>query len=180
MKIKQWMYAPLLVIGSLAWTACDDDDDDKSLAAQDRDFVQKASLGNRAEIELGALASAKGNDEAVRMFGQKMVTDHQQAYDELEDIADDFSNADFRTSLDEEHQAIRDQLMNLSGYAFDSAYMQSQITDHQKTVALFESETTNGSEARLKAYAGKYLPHIREHLAMADSIRNVIVMKYGQ
>ncbi len=64
--------------------------------------------------------------------------------------------------------------MTLSGYSFDTAYINSQVKGHQEVAALFEKETNDGKEARLKNYAEKLLPHIRMHLTRADSIRKVL------
>lgn len=155
-------------------SACDDDDgDNKDLSQQDKDFITMASYGNRAEVELGALAATKGNSEAVRMYGNLMVDEHEDALDNLEDIADDF-DANFPTGLDAEHQQKKQVLMALSGYSFDTAYMHSQVKDHQKTEALFETEATSGKEQRLINYANNLLPHIRMHLHKADSIVTVL------
>jgi putative membrane protein len=155
--------------------ACDDDDDgdNRDLSQQDKNFITMASYGNRAEVELGALAASKGNSDAVRMYGNMMVDEHEDALDDLEDIADDF-DADFPTGLDAEHQEKKEMLMALSGYSFDTAYMHSQVVDHEKTEALFETEVASGKEQRLKDYANNLLPHIRMHLHKADSILTVL------
>lgn len=155
--------------------ACDDDDDgdNRDLSQQDKNFITMASYGNRAEVELGALAASKGSSDAVRMFGNMMADEHEDALDDLEDIADDF-DADFPTDLDAEHQQKKEILMALSGYSFDTAYMHSQVKDHEKTEALFETEVANGKEQRLINYANNLLPHIRVHLHKADSIVAVL------
>ncbi len=172
--LKQLAGAALLAMMVVA-SACDDDDEDDNsdLSQQDQNFVTMASYGNRAEVELGSLAASKGTSEAVRMFGSMMVSEHQKALDDLEDIADDF-DADFPTGLDAEHQEKKELLMALSGYSFDTAYMHGQVKDHQKTEALFETEAANGDEQRLINYANNLLPHIRMHLHKADSIVTVI------
>jgi putative membrane protein len=51
-------------------------------------FVTKANEGNRAEIELGALASSKGGT-GVKIFGQMMVNEHGDALEDLQTIAND-------------------------------------------------------------------------------------------
>jgi putative membrane protein len=155
-------------------SACDDDDDDnKDLSQQDKNFITQAAYGNRAEVELGSLAASKGSHDAVKMYGTMMVTEHSKALEDLEDIADDF-DADFPEGLDAEHQQKKQMLSALSGYSFDTAYIHSQIKDHEKTEALFETEASNGKEQRLKNYANNLLPHIRMHLQKADSISTVL------
>ncbi|HEY9007349.1 MAG TPA: DUF4142 domain-containing protein [Ohtaekwangia sp.] len=142
-QCKKTMGIALLAI--VAWaSACDDDDNHKNdLIQQDRDFIAQASYVNRSEVELGTLAVSKGNSDAVRMYGSSMRTEHQPALDKLKGIASDLG-ADFPTGLDAENQAIKDKLMSLSGYAFDTAYIHSQIKGHQKAEALFQAEANNG------------------------------------
>jgi putative membrane protein len=171
--MKQLMYCAL-AIGCAIGSACDDDDDgDKNLNQTDRNFVMNAGMGNQAEIELGQLASTKGEEEGVRAYGTMMVTDHQPTLEELENIVDDF-NVDVPRTLDAEHQQKKQMLMTLSGYTFDTAYIHSQVKDHQKMIALFESQIANGMEQRLKDYASKHLPHLQEHLETADSISTAL------
>jgi putative membrane protein len=55
--------------------------------------------------------------------------------------------------------------------SFDTAYINSQVKDHQAAVNLFQSEISAGATQSVKDYASKYLPHIQMHLNMADSIR---------
>jgi putative membrane protein len=82
--------------------------------------------------------------------------------------------------MDDAHKMIHDDLMNRSGYSFDSLYMSSQVSDHQMAKTLFESEASGGTEQQLKNYAAKYVPHITEHLEKADSIKSVMIVQQGQ
>lgn len=165
----------LFIVGLLSTgllVACDDDDNDNprpSLSAMDQTFIQMAAFGNRAEIDAGQLASTKGNDTMVRMFGNMMVQDHSVAYDELEDITDDWDIVIPRTP-DSVHLMLKQRLMGLSGQSFDTAYMNSQIKDHQVNIALFQKEADSSKQPILKSYATKYLPKLKMHLQKADSI----------
>ncbi len=44
------------------------------------------------------------------------------------------------------------------------------VADHQKAVALFTKESTNGKDPELKAFATKTLPTLKEHLEMAKKL----------
>jgi putative membrane protein len=170
-KFWSWAFVVTVVIAS----ACDDDDDDSASMLQqtDRDFVLNASEGNLAEIQLGTLAASKASTAAVHDFGEMMASEHQTALDELESIAE-MKNATMMTELNAEHQQVRDKLTAMNGFAFDTAYMNSQVKDHAKTIALFQSEITNGKDQEVKDYARKYLPHIQMHHHKADSIRRTL------
>jgi putative membrane protein len=58
-------------------------------AAEDPDtqFAFNAAAGGMSEVKMGMLAAQKGNDPSAKQFGQRMVTDHFKAGDELKSIA---------------------------------------------------------------------------------------------
>ncbi|MBE9168502.1 DUF4142 domain-containing protein [Pleurocapsales cyanobacterium LEGE 06147] len=58
-----------------------------TLSDSDREFVIEAAQGGIAEVQLGQLASQQASNNAVRQFGQRMVTDHTQTNNQLEQIA---------------------------------------------------------------------------------------------
>jgi putative membrane protein len=167
------------VFGCFAIAAACDEDDNKdnkrTLSSTDKSFVENVALGNMTEIELGTIAATKGNTEMVREFGQHMVSEHTTAQNDLKSLSNDYNNVDLPEQLDAQHQQIRQQLMALSGYSFDSLYMNSQIMDHENTLSIFEQERTQGTEQSVKDYANKYYPHIQTHYDQADSIMGVLL-----
>src|SRR5262245_51865139 len=58
-----------------------------TLSSKDRDFIRSAAIGGLAEVELGRMASQKAMSAAVKQFGQRMVTDHGKANDELKALS---------------------------------------------------------------------------------------------
>lgn len=177
MKTNKWIYA--ILIASLGWVACDDDDDNildrPSLNDADETFVEKAARSNMAEIKFGELAATKATDSLLRVFAQQMVVEHTAAQDELEDLADDYAGIEWPNDMDEGHDAIMDQLNNAEqGYSFDSLYINSQVMMHQDGVDMYQTASTNSTDARVKAYANKYLPDTEAHLEQADSLQTVI------
>jgi putative membrane protein len=167
----------LIFVGFLMYAAscisCKDKSDNNnngsSLSDADRNFMMKAGYANAAEIDAAQLAMIKTSHDSVHMFATMMVQDHQPAYNELKTIGSDLG-VSIPQEPDDEHKQIKQQLANLSGHSFDSAYMQVQVMDHQKAVSLFEAEVSGGQNPRVKAYANKYLTGLRMHLAEAQSI----------
>jgi putative membrane protein len=133
----------------------------------DNDFVSKAAQGGRAEVELGQLAQTHAASDTVKQFGQRMVTDHTKAGDELERLAAQ-KGVLIPTGLDPKDQAVKDRLSSLNGRDFDTAYMQDMVKDHRADVTEFQKEAGNGRDAEVKAFAAKTLPVLRAHLQMAE------------
>jgi putative membrane protein len=57
------------------------------------------------------------------------------------------------------------------GKDFDQAYDQAQLKGHQDAVALFEAYAKGGDNADLKKWAAATLPHLKQHLAMAQKLK---------
>jgi putative membrane protein len=139
----------------------------KSSASADQAFAREAAIGGMAEVELGKLAKEKGTSNDVKQFGDRMVTDHGKGGEELKQWAQS-KNVHLPTELDAKHMALQKRLSQLSGDAFDKAYMREMVSDHQHDVAAFKRESTSGKDPDLKAWAGKTLPTLQEHLKLAQ------------
>jgi len=178
MKWRKYIFPATLAIVCFTWAACDNDDDNNNgqmtLNQNDRDFISKVSRANKTEIAFGQLAVTKARDSSVMAFAQQMVTEHTNAQNELKNLADNYSGVTMTDSIDQQHQQLKTQLSGMSGATFDSAYIASQVTDHQNALSVFNTEISSGSHAQVKAYATKYKPHIQEHLDMADSLQTML------
>jgi len=96
-----------------------------------------------------------------------MVDDHSKANDELKRVASQ-KGITVPSSVDRKERATIDRLSKLNGDAFDRAYMQDMVKDHQEDVAEFKKEASSGADSDVKAFASKTLPTLEEHLKMAE------------
>jgi putative membrane protein len=166
--MKKWLFAGSIC--ALAVVACSKDDDEQDTNNVDVNFVAMASMSNNAEIMTGQLAATKGNTQMVKSFGQQMVTEHTAAQEDLRGLASQ-ANVTATDSVDSEHKALLVTLNSLSGRAFDSAYIKSQVADHARTIDLFNTEISGGQNSQIRSYATQYLPGIQMHYNRADSIQ---------
>ena len=142
-----------------------------ALNADDRAFVEKAAVGGKAEVELGQLAQEKAQNEQVKQFAQRMVTDHSQANSELLSMGDKMQLS-LPTALDKEHQDLKNKLSNLNGAKFDNEYMKAMVDDHQKDLQEFENAAGSAVNSDVKSFASKTSAVIRQHLDLAKSIES--------
>jgi len=138
------------------------------VGATDLKFMTDAAKGGMMEVQLGQTAQQKASSDGVKEFGKKMEQDHGQAGKELADLAK-LKNVSLPADMGTEKNAV-DKLSNLSGAAFDKAYIKAMVRDHKKDVKEFEKESTNGMDSDVKAFASKTLPTLREHLRMAEEL----------
>jgi putative membrane protein len=141
-----------------------------TLAAGDKAFVKEAAIGGMAEVDLGTLAKEKASSPDVKQFGDRMVTDHSKANDELKQWAQQ-KNVTLPAELDAKHKATHERLAKLSGAAFDKAYMADMVEDHVKDVAAFKKASTAAKDPDLKAFVTKTLPTLEDHLKQARDVQ---------
>lgn len=169
-NLKKWIVAATAC--AAVFTACDKDDEAETNDA-DREFIRGASVSNNAEVMAGQLAVSKGNTPMVRAYGQSMVSEHTPAQADLRSRAS-AAGITVVDTVDAENRAAMSRLTALSGYSFDTAYINQQIKGHAKTVGIFNTEISNGENENIKGYAQQNLPHIQHHLERADSIRRAL------
>lgn len=137
------------------------------LSRQDRAFAEHAMAGGMMEVQLGKLSDQRAQNEAVKRFGQRMVTDHSQANQQLSEIG-------ARLGLQPPAELPRDQrrtvekMAGLSGAEFDRAYMAAMIDDHKKDLGEFRKQADKGGNAELKTFAQQTVPILEQHLRLAE------------
>ncbi len=139
----------------------------------DADFVRKASEGGMAEVKLGQLAQQKASHHSVKEFGRRMEADHSKAGDELKGIAAE-QGMTVESALNSKDQALYDRLSGLSGDEFDRAYINAMVRDHREDISEFQKEASTGRNEKVKAFASKTLPTLREHLKLAEAAANEV------
>lgn len=136
---------------------------------KDRHFAMEAAQGGMMEVDLGQLATQKAASQAVKDFGQRMVTDHSKANTQLQQIASQ-KGMSLPTALPADMKQERDKLAGLSGAAFDQMYMSHMVKDHEKDVKEFEMEAEKGADPAIRSFARETLPTLRQHLELAKSV----------
>jgi hypothetical protein len=66
-------------------------------------------------------------------------------------------------------KAATDKLSKLSGSAFDKAFAQHAVMEHEKDIAQFKHEESMTKNSDVKSYAGETLPKLQQHLQLAQT-----------
>src|SRR5262245_8855119 len=145
-------------------------------AAEDVKFIEKAASGGMHEVQLGQLASERAADPEVKKFGQMMVTDHGKANKELMAVAEQMG-VKVPTQPNAEHHAEYNKFTAMKGQGFDQAYIKHMVDDHKKDVDEFKKASETAKDSRLRSFASKTLPVVREHLTKAEQIASRLKVK---
>ena len=139
------------------------------LSKPDEDFAKKAAVGGMMEVDLGQLAASKATSQDVKDFGNRMVTDHGKAGDELKSLASQ-KGLTLPSTLSAEDKKTSDELSKKTGAAFDKAYMSDMVKDHEKDAKEFEKASKTLKDPDLKSWATKTLTVVQDHLKMAKDV----------
>ena len=121
--------------------------------------MKKAAKGGMMEVAMGKLAEQNGQSPDVKSFGQRMVTDHGKANDELKKIA-----AEKNFKLPEKQPK--------GSWSSDKAYMDMMLKDHEKDLAEFQQEASSGSDPDVKKFADDTAKVVQEHLQLAKDTQS--------
>jgi len=135
-----------------------------------KDFFETAGSAGLFEIEAGKLAQAMGTSPEVKSFGEKMVTDHQKAADELKEVADE-KGVKLPAALLKRHQKMLDDLKDEKpGKEFDNTFRRYMIASHKEAVSLFDESARKSADRDVQAFAAKTLPILQHHGSMAERL----------
>lgn len=135
-------------------------------------FGEQLAQSNVAGIELGKLAQQKGSNEKTREFGSRMVQDHTELNNQLKEWAQTNHVSlptGISTSAADQKRKL-EQLEQLSGEAFDNAYIMDMLSDHQHAVSEVQKVVENTSDAKVKELAEKCLPILENHFRLAENL----------
>ncbi len=141
----------------------------ETLSSRDSAFIMEAAVLNTAEVQVGQLADSTSDTSTIQNFAMTLINDHQAAQNDLKSLGAEVNIAIADTTNGYNMMRL-DSLRNLSGRAFDSAFIMNQITDHTKAISDYQAESTSGNQTSVVNYANKYLPTLQKHLNTADSI----------
>ena len=138
----------------------------------DNEFMMTAAHSDQNEIQQSKMALAKGVTGMAKEMANKMIADHTKSTADLKKIAAK-KGVTLPTDMDAEHKAMAPAMEKLSGKEFEAKYLAQMQADHQKTANTMMAHEKMTKDADLKAFIGKTLPVVQQHLAMAEKGNNM-------
>lgn len=129
----------------------------------DAEFVRRAVIVHRFEIEEAQLALAQGSDPRLKEFARTMVMDHGAALKDLETAARMAGVTIPDKKLDEVHQARISAISRKKGADFNQQYRADQRQAHDDAITLLVAYQRSGKSEQLRAWTIKMLPVVRKH-----------------
>ena len=139
-------------------------------AMTDQQFVDFAGQTDMVEANLGQLAQTAAASQAVKDYGQTLVTDHTNDFSQLH-VAAQQANLNVPSAIDAKNdKAMIDPFQKLKGAAFDHRYIQEMVAGHTKAIEIYKKEAADAQNAALKSYAQDALSTLQKHLDDAKNL----------
>jgi putative membrane protein len=131
---------------------------------------------NQVDIDAGKLAQTMAASGEVKKFAERMVTDHTGVNKAAADLVTRLNvkpePSETSKALEAGGEKHRAHLKTLKGAAFDTAYIEHEVTYHQQVLdALDKTLIPNAKNGELKALLVKVRPAFVAHLEHAKHLR---------
>jgi putative membrane protein len=143
------------------------------LVTEDKEFVTKAAQIGMIETTLGRHVAAKASSPEVRAFGERMLTEHGRAHEELKAILANKGIA-IPAEIKKEHREEIAELSELSGPKLDKEYASEVVEAHEKDVDEFRKASKTLRDPELREWATRTLSMLEGHLAAARAMKSRI------
>jgi putative membrane protein len=107
----------------------------------------------------------------IKEFAQMLTTDHTNDYQQLSRVAGK-AGLTVPKGIDAKGDKMIAPFEKLKGAAFDTRFAREMVAGHQKAIAQYKQEVSNGQNADIKAYAAQALPVLERHLQGANELRS--------
>jgi putative membrane protein len=151
---------------------------DTSLSHEATSFIKEASEGNQGEIALARLAQEKSQNPEIKQLARMIQSDHQQAQDKLQTIAQAHGVA-LDQGLTRSQKRSQAKLEKLSGADFDQQYAKEMLEGHVANLNKFQKASENLQETDVKQYALDTIPKLQEHLQKTESAAKAVGVDPG-
>jgi putative membrane protein len=149
---------------------------------KDTHIAAMVLASNNTDISYARLVPSRAQRDDVKQFAARMLTDHTGVNGLVTQLLAklDVAPEDNALSLDmrDESATKRDIMRELSGYAFDSTYIENEVAYHQNFLWSIDNlMLRDARNAELRGLLTSVRPAVAAHLAHAEQVRADVLAK---
>lgn len=142
-----------------------------ALSKQDTQFLRQAAEAGIFEMQASQLAMQNATQERVKEFARLMLVEHEKIDGDLKSLAM-MRKIELPIDLEGDRQETLDALQQDTGEEFDKRYVeQIAVEAHKHAVTLFTEASEKSDDDEIKAFAGKTVKMLRQHLQHARNLK---------
>lgn len=135
----------------------------------EKKFLCRAADARMMDWAEGQLATEHATNTPLKEYGQRMLDEQDAFMDDIKALAAD-KNYILPTALSEKKANGLADLKEEKGKDFDKKFIKMMVIDHKRDVKDFK-RALKSKDADVSAFAKKYLPVLKEHLATAQKLK---------
>ena len=136
---------------------------------EERRFLKDAAATNRFQGDAARMALSKSSDPAVRSLADTFIGNQNGSGNELLRMLHGRGMAP--PMLENAQRRTLNRLTKLDGSRFDREFVeQVALKSQQEELQYYENAAATARDPALKAWIGRTLPALREHVATAEGI----------
>ena len=132
-------------------------------------FMKKAASDGMAEVQVCQMALKQSDDAQLKQVAQRLMDDHTQANQQLQQIAQR-EHVSLPAQLMPEDQQKLQKLQGKSGQAFDKEWIELNLGDHRKDIELFSMAGDKLNDQAARQFAQATLPKLKTHLQLVEQL----------
>jgi len=149
------------------------------LSDSEKQLLQKIADADKAEIEMGQLAQQNASSPKVKDFGQKLVDDHTQNNQRLQQLAQQ-KGVQIEDQEKPDEQYMKSKMETTKGAQFDKAFMQHEKDDHAKLLSELKQQQDQIQDPDLKTFVSQTIAAVQQHLDAAQGSKASSTAPSGQ
>jgi putative membrane protein len=130
-----------------------------------KDFALKAHQDGQQEVKSAKQAEKRARNSEIKRVARMLEQDHTQADQRLSQIA---QSKGWSMGGDDGSSSTA---YGSGGGAFDMQWVSKQITDHKKSIAMFQEQAQSGDDSDVRAFAAATLPKLQSHLSELEALQ---------
>jgi putative membrane protein len=138
--------------------------------------LSQMNVANTTEIQLSTMAAGKARSPAVKQIARKLAADHSKNRQEVRALAQKL-NVDLIPSAGgsvaaADSAALPSDLQGKTGSAFDKAFVQHEIADHQSNIEKIQGQILPSVQNdQVKSYLQKTVTEMQGHLSSLKQVQ---------
>lgn len=171
-----------------------------SITGGDAEILQVLAVVDQGEIQDGQLAQRQARNSQVKSFARELVTEHTKSLAKDRQLAKK-ANVDLSSviksgqaaaksdtsraattamtgaptgvagQLETMHAQMMDQLRQVNGAAFDSAFVNAQVMGHQQVLELLQRSGTQAQDSGVKQHVEATIKDVQAHLERGQKLQ---------
>jgi putative membrane protein len=138
----------------------------------DAGIIREVTASNLLEVRLGELTRKMTSHPDVVAFGDRMITDHTNMYQQWNALYQQWTAEVGQTGkitpgLGQTQAAELKRMEKLSATEFDREYVATMIRHHQENVSYFQNAASSARSSQVRELVASGLPVLQQHLSMA-------------